>query len=102
MAFQEITEQEWLGQPKAEKEREAIYFFTPLCGTCKLGLRMLEIAEAAGSTTPIRTMNINFSPTLRDGWRITSVPCLVIVEGGEPVRFEYAMRSVDDLYRLLK
>ncbi|WP_308637476.1 thioredoxin family protein [Paenibacillus silvisoli] len=102
MAFQEITEQQWLSESKAEEEREALFFFTPLCGTCKLALRMLEIAEAAGIAVPVRTMNINFAPALRERWRISSVPCLALLEGGQPVRFEYAMRSVDDLYRLLQ
>lgn len=100
MPITEQTEKEWLQRPKAE--REAAFFYTPLCGTCKIGLRMLEIVEATGVTLPIAKININFAPSLRDGWRIASVPALVLVEDGEPVRTEYAMQSVDAIYRLLK
>ncbi|WP_036717521.1 thioredoxin family protein [Paenibacillus harenae] len=82
--------------------KAAVYFFTPLCGTCKLGERMLEIAEDAGISTPIAKLNINYAPRLRDAWQITSVPCLVLLQDGKPVRKEYAMKSVDYVYLLLK
>ncbi|NBD24171.1 thioredoxin family protein [Paenibacillus glycinis] len=100
MAIEEQSEREWLSRDKAP--REAVFFFTPLCGTCKIGLRMLEIAQAAGAAVPISKININFAPNLRDEWRIASVPALVLVQDGEPAQTEYAMQSVDTLYRLLK
>ncbi|MBM7567164.1 thioredoxin family protein [Paenibacillus sacheonensis] len=100
MALEEQTEREWLG--RAKLPHEAVFFFTPLCGTCKVGLRMLEIVQAAGVDLPIVQININFAPALRDGWRVASVPALVLVRDGEPVQTEYAMQSVDSLYRLLK
>ncbi|QHW35088.1 thioredoxin family protein [Paenibacillus rhizovicinus] len=96
----EQTEREWLARDKTP--REAVFFYTPLCGTCKVALRMLEIVEAAGVSLTIAKININFAPSLRDGWRIASVPALVLVQDGEPVQTEYAMQSVDTLYRLLK
>ncbi|QHT59035.1 thioredoxin family protein [Paenibacillus lycopersici] len=100
MPLEELTEREWLAKDKAP--REAVFFYTPLCGTCKVALRMLEIAEAAGAALPIAKININFAPAFRDGWRIASVPALVLVQDGVPVRTEYAMQSVDALYALLK
>lgn len=102
MAMQEITEQQWLQREGNAQGKEAVFFFTPLCGTCKIGLRMLEIAEAAGASVPISLININYAPVMREKWRVASVPCLVLVEEGEPVHREYAMQSVDTLYRLLK
>ncbi|WP_256217632.1 thioredoxin family protein [Paenibacillus sp. OV219] len=100
--MKEITEQQWLQQEAASQGKEAVFFFTPLCGTCRIGLRMLEIAEAAGISTPVFLMNINYAPILREKWRVASVPCLVLTEEGKPVQMEYAMQSVDTLYQLLK
>lgn len=100
MAHSEETEREWLDRDKTA--REAVFFYTPLCGTCKVALRMLEIVEAAGVSLPVAKININFAPVLRDGWRIASVPALVLVRDGEPEQTEYAMQSVDSLYRLMK
>ncbi|WP_227872211.1 thioredoxin family protein [Paenibacillus albus] len=100
--MKEITEQQWLQRDIAPKGKEAVFFFTPLCGTCKVGLRMLEVAEAAGISTSVFLININFAPVLREKWKVASVPCLVLTQAGEPVQMEYAMQSVDTLYRLLK
>jgi thioredoxin-like negative regulator of GroEL len=63
---------------------------------------MLEIVQAAGASVPIHKININYAPVLRDTWRISSVPCLVLIAKGEPVRIEYTMRSALHLYTLVK
>ncbi|GGG66932.1 thioredoxin family protein [Paenibacillus radicis (ex Gao et al. 2016)] len=102
MAIQPITEDDWLRMNRIGSGTDAILFSTPFCGTCKVAERMLEIADTAGVPATLYKMNMNYSPKLREAWRITSVPCLVLVKNGEPVRFEYAMRSVDYLYSLLK
>ena len=102
MPLQEITEVDLLDHLPHANGKEAILFITALCGTCKLAERMLDIVLAASIRTEIRKLNINYAPKLRDAWKISSVPCLVILQDGEPVQFEYAMHSVDHLYRLLK
>lgn len=113
MNLREITEQEWLAQTEkmvktesaehAEKGgREALFFVTALCGTCQLAEKMLEIALASGPCIPVSKLNINYTPRLRERWRIASVPCLIVLEDGEPVRQEYAMRSVVDLSEWLR
>lgn len=97
----EISEQEWLQRKVVPIGKEAVYFFTPLCGTCKLGEQMLRVVKATGGTIPLVKINVNFAPALRERWRIESVPALFIVEQGKVVHKEYALQSVTDLYRLL-
>lgn len=102
LPLQELAEKELLQLNGADIARAAILFTTPMCGTCKVAERMLEIAEAAGIDYPLFKTNINFTPRLREEWRIGSVPCLIVLRNGKLVRQEYAMRSVDHLYRMLK
>lgn len=126
MPLQEITEQDWLSQwnSPASNQRNtqgnnqgntqdntktslgesgrALLFFTPFCGTCALGEKMLEVVQATGKSMDLAKININYAPRLRDEWRIESVPCLVVVRGDEVLRKEYAMRSVDHLYEILR
>ncbi|GFN31495.1 thioredoxin family protein [Paenibacillus xylaniclasticus] len=102
MAIAEWTERELLDRIEAGGLREAVLFYTAMCGTCKVAERMLEIVEAAGVPIEICKLNINYAPVLREHWRVSSVPCLVLLEDGEPVRMEYAMVSVDHLYRILQ
>ncbi|WP_139992927.1 thioredoxin family protein [Paenibacillus paridis] len=102
MTIQEIDEKSLFNLMSSGSGKTAVYFFTPLCGTCKLGERMLEIAELTGTSVPLYKLNINYAPRLREQWKIASVPCLVLLENGEPLQKEYAMASVDHVYSLLK
>ncbi|GGH37329.1 thioredoxin family protein [Paenibacillus segetis] len=101
----EITESEWINRPQQEKpsgDKEALFFFTPFCGTCKLTEKMLNIVLETGTIIPVSKININYAPFLRDSWKISSVPCLVILQDGNPIEIQYAMSSVVDLHRFLQ
>ncbi|WP_138754396.1 thioredoxin family protein [Paenibacillus sinopodophylli] len=102
MGIREITEASLLDLLQSDSRKTAVYFFTPLCGTCAIGERMLEIAEITGISVPLYKLNINYAPHLRDKWKISSVPCLALLQDGEPLRLEYAMHAVDHLYLMLK
>ncbi|WP_055109903.1 thioredoxin family protein [Paenibacillus ihumii] len=102
MTIREAVENEFVDASIARIGREALYLYTPLCGTCILGETMLDIALQSGGTMPVSKLNINFAPRLRNDWQITSVPCLVILEQGRPVAKEYALRSVVDVHQWLR
>ncbi|AZK48831.1 thioredoxin family protein [Paenibacillus lentus] len=103
MTIREAVENEFVSASMARLGREALYLYTPLCGTCKLGETMLDIAIQSGNTLmPVSKLNINFAPRLRNEWQIMSVPCLVLLEHGKPVAKEYALRSVVDLHQWLQ
>jgi thioredoxin-like negative regulator of GroEL len=80
----------------------ALYFYTPLCGTCGIAEKMLTVIEAAVPTLPLYKCNINFAPELAREWEIESVPCLALIEEGKLTQKIYAMRSVPYLYEVLK
>jgi len=98
----ELSEKELLVRLEERTAGEAVFIYTAFCGTCQLAERMLDIVLETGIGIPIHKININYAPLLRDRWAITSVPCLVLLRGGEPVGFEYAMKAVDYLYARLK
>jgi thioredoxin-like negative regulator of GroEL len=99
----EITEKELLDHLNEGQWRGVVLFFTPLCGTCQVAERMLSIARnAAGAAVPFFKININYSPWLREEWRIISVPCLVLIREGKPARKEYAMQGAGHLFRLVE
>jgi thioredoxin-like negative regulator of GroEL len=102
MAIQELQEKDLIELSGQSDCTAAVLFYTPFCGTCQIAERMLEIVHAAGVNVKLYKANINFTPKLRDEWQISSVPCLVLLQDGKPLRLEYAMRSVDHIYNLLK
>lgn len=80
----------------------ALFFYTPLCGTCKLTERMLEIVLQMSPSIALYKCNINVMPYHAQKWKIESAPCLIVYENGEITKKVYAMQSVDYLYDLLK
>ncbi|WP_138495092.1 thioredoxin family protein [Paenibacillus pinistramenti] len=102
MPLPEITEQQLLSRLEPGQGREVVLFSTPMCGTCRVGERMLEVAGATGRCVRLSKLNINFAPMLRERWRIESVPAVVILQGGELLHKEYAMRSVDHLLEYVR
>jgi len=79
-----------------------LYFYTPLCGTCKVASKMLEVVSALDATIQIKSCNINQIPTLAQQLKIKSVPCLLIIENGEIRQEIYAFHSIEYLHELLK
>lgn len=93
---------EELEKQLVERERLVLYLYTPLCGTCQLGERMLTIVTHMLPALPIYKCNVNWLGGRNAEWKIESVPCLLFWNQGRVTNKTYAMQSVDELYKLLK
>ena len=85
-------------------DREGIgllYFYTPLCGTCQVASRMLQIVGELVEVT-MGKMNLNFYPDLAKNFAIESVPSLMIIRNGEVKETIYAFHSVPFLLEKIK
>lgn len=101
--LQRITEQEWI--ERMERKPDAVFaaiIYTPMCGTCKLAMQMISIVLQTGIQVPVYAVNILDIPQLVKTYQIGSVPCFVIMQGEDLIRKEYAMGSVDQLFKWLK
>ncbi|SFB12383.1 MULTISPECIES: thioredoxin family protein [unclassified Bacillus (in: firmicutes)] len=70
------------------------YFYTPLCGTCAMASKMLEVTEAVMPELKIAKIDLNYIPELALKFKVMSVPCLVFIKEGEVKEMIYAFRSV--------
>jgi thioredoxin-like negative regulator of GroEL len=78
-----------------------IYFYTPLCGTCQVASRMLQVIENMVDVK-IGKLNLNFYPEMAKQFEIESVPCLLLIKNGELIDQIYAFQSVPFLYEKIK
>ncbi|WP_042353913.1 thioredoxin family protein [Bacillus rubiinfantis] len=78
-----------------------VYFYTPLCGTCQLAGKMLQVVESMLEVESGK-MNLNYFANLAEDFRIESVPCLLIFKDGEVAETIYAFHSVPYLLEKLK
>lgn len=75
-----------------------IFFFTPLCGTCKVARRMLDVVAAMHPGWPIYAVDANFVPHRLQMWHIQSVPALAYWRrNDEEVEVQFAFSDVDSL-----
>ncbi|AGN70689.1 thioredoxin family protein [Paenibacillus caseinilyticus] len=97
MGLPEWSETLLLSDTPFGKGPRYVYVYSPLCGTCRVGMRMLEVAATADPGRNIGICNINLTRELAGRWQIESVPCLVHLEGGQVSRKLYRLGSVADL-----
>ena len=94
-----ITEWETISQ---NANVTAYYLYTPLCGTCKIASKMMDVVENLLPNVKIGKANLNFLEHLADDQQIESVPCLLISENGQITEKIYAFHSVPYLYNRLR
>ncbi|WP_458411997.1 thioredoxin family protein [Schinkia sp. CFF1] len=79
-----------------------VYCYTPLCGTCQLAGKMLEVVQEAFPTLRIYKCNLNYFPNKAEQYLIESVPCLLIWQSGKIQEKIYAFQSVQNLFDIVK
>lgn len=55
-----------------------MYFYTPLCGTCQVAKRMLDVTKELFPHLSFGMIDVNYMQELAVDWQIESVPCLII------------------------
>lgn len=98
--MQEWSRKEWEDKMQSE-EKTAFYLYTPMCGTCQVASRMMEVTEQVVKDVPIGKANLNYMEQLAFDYEIESVPCLLITEKGQVVDKVYAFQSVPNLFEKL-
>ncbi|MFC7687907.1 thioredoxin family protein [Ureibacillus sp. GCM10028918] len=98
--MKEWTTENWV-QQQEQNAFVALYLYTPMCGTCAVASKMLEVIENLLPDLPLGKANINYLETLAMDYQVESVPCLLISEHGN-VEKVYAFQSVPFLYEKLK
>ncbi|MBA2875665.1 thiol-disulfide isomerase/thioredoxin [Anoxybacillus caldiproteolyticus] len=85
-----------------QEEIVCVYLYTPMCGTCQLASRMLEIVQELFPDIKFCKSDINYMPERAISWSIESVPCLLIFRNAQLEKKIYAFHSVPYLYETIK
>ena len=98
--MEEWTRDDW-ELTKKNASLAAFYLYTPLCGTCQVAGKMMDVVNELTKEVPIGKANLNYMEDLALDYEIESVPCLLISENGEIREKIYAFHSVPYLYEKL-
>ena len=83
------------------EDKHLIFGYTPMCGTCKVSERMLDIANDIVQL-PIKKVDLNFHPDFSKEKEIMSVPVLLVMNKEQEENRIYAFQSVPYLLENLK
>ncbi|MBU9723893.1 MULTISPECIES: thioredoxin family protein [Bacillaceae] len=84
-------------------QKTFIFLHTPMCGTCKLARKYLEVIEYMEDTPSLYDIDINvLGNSCIVEWGIQSVPCLAIVKDGQLVNKMFAFESVTKIYEFIR
>ncbi|WP_017756331.1 thioredoxin family protein [Calidifontibacillus oryziterrae] len=84
-----------------DQEVQFVYFYTPLCGTCQLAGKMIEIVSETIRDIIFYKCNVNYTPVIARQYEIESVPCLTVWQGGKVIEKIYAFQSVTNIYDVI-
>lgn len=87
------TREQWETTLK-ESPDAAFYLYTPMCGTCTVASKMMEIITVMRPEVPIGKADLNYVQTIAIDYEIESVPCLLIQKDGILMDKIYAFQSV--------
>ena len=82
-------------------KNKAIYMYTPLCGTCQLAGKMLDIAKEVLPAIQLEKVNLNYAKEMAEEYQVESVPCLILVKDSQVEEKIYAFHSVPFLVERL-
>ncbi|WOV89218.1 thioredoxin family protein [Sporosarcina oncorhynchi] len=94
--MQNWTREQWEDRKKSTPI-SVFYLYTPMCGTCAVASRMMDVIAAMKPELPIGKADLNYIEDLAVDYTIESVPCLLIQKDGEITEKIYAFHSVPHL-----
>ena len=99
--MKEWTSAEW--ETHSQKANVAAYYlYAPMCGTCQVASKMMDVVEELLPSVEIGQANLNYVEHIAVEQQIESVPCLLISENGQISEKIYAFQSVPYLYNRLR
>ena len=91
--MEQWTEKDWKNVLN-DTPTAAFYLYTPMCGTCAVASKMLEVLHELRPAFPIGKADLNYVQQIAVDFEIESVPCLLIQKDGIVTEKIYAFRSV--------
>ncbi|TDM12567.1 thioredoxin family protein [Macrococcus lamae] len=77
-----------------------IFGYTPLCGTCKVAERMVDVLTEL-MKAPVVKLDMNFVPQFAQDFKVMSVPVLFFIRNDEVKAQITRFESVTNLYEIV-
>lgn len=90
------SREEWEAVRK-QSTKSVFYLYTPICGTCAVASKMMNIVATMRPDLSIGKADLNYIQDVALDYHIESVPCLLVAENNVIVEKIYAFHSIPHL-----
>ena len=101
MEIVKITAENFESEVKNSEKPVLLDFFANWCGPCKMLAPVLEEIAAENDGVKIGKINVDDEGELARAFGITSIPTLVVMEGGKEVRRSLGYMPKEDVLLLI-
>ncbi|MCL2485122.1 MAG: thioredoxin [Endomicrobia bacterium] len=102
MAVINVTESNFSDEILKSDKPVLVDFWAPWCGPCKMLTPVMEeLAAEYDGKAKICKLNTDENMSLSAKFQITSIPCLILFKGGNPVQKIVGFRPKNDIKKVL-
>lgn len=101
MAVTEVTKAQFAAEVLEAKQPVLVDFNASWCGPCKMMKPVLEQFAAENSAVKVVAVDIDEEDELAEEYDVTSIPCLVVFEGGAEKNRCVGYRNEDQIAELI-
>ncbi len=101
MAVIEVTKEQFAAEVLASEKPVLVDFNASWCGPCKMMKPVLAAFAAENSAVKVVAVDIDEEDELAEEYDVTSVPCLVVFEGGRETNRQVGFRNADQLAAMI-